>query len=311
MSLRQRFEALASNPTAGIPVAILLAVLPLPHWPGIVLATLVLLRCGGLLSYIGYLFVLGAAYASEQNYGFEGMSQTIGPFLTLFAPVGVMAFVLRVTRSLTLALEAGALSLVGVIGLGYLLAGPPSLSATMAFFDCRREILGGYTEVDALAKMSDLSLKQATMYLMLVWPILYFAFQSMLLLLARYLQSVLFYQGGFKRDFIGIRLDKFSAVLFGVLFVLGNFLPQGKEMLPDGSEYVIIFQLGAVALGLLVVAGLGVAHWYMDFKRMGSWVVGLLYAAIMIVGPVVLPGLAVLALVDAGLDLRHRLQKRV
>ena len=304
MSLRQRFEALASNPAMGMPVAILLALLPLPHWPGLVLATVVLLRSGGSLSYIGYLFVLAAAYISEQNYGLKGMSQTIGPFLTLFGPIGVMAFVLRFTRNLSLALEAGALSLVGVIGLGYLISGPPSLAATMAFFDCRRETLGGYSEVDALAKMADITLEQATMYLMMVWPILYFVFQAMLLLLSRYLQSVLFYRGGFKKDFQGIRLDKVSASVFGVLFVLGNILPAG-------SEYVIISQLGAVALGLLVVAGLGMAHWYMDFKRMGSWVVGLLYAAIMIVGPVVLPGLAVLALADAGLDLRLRLQKRV
>ncbi|MFI4956812.1 MAG: hypothetical protein ACHQAX_06360 [Gammaproteobacteria bacterium] len=311
MSLRQRIETLASNSALGMPMAILLALLPLPHWPGIVLATVVLLRCGGLLSYIGYIVVMMAAYASEQHYSIAGMSQTIGPFLTLFGPVGVMAFVLRFTRNLTLALEAGALSLVGVIGLGYLVSGPPSLSATMAFFEHRRELLGGYTEVDALAKMSELTLEQATMYLMLVWPILYFGFQSMLLLLSRFLQSVLFYRGGFKKDFHGLRLDKFSAVVFGVLFVLGNFLPQGKEMLPEGSEYVIIFQLGAVALGLLVVAGLGIAHWYMDFKRMGSWVVALLYAAIMVVGPVVLPGLAILALADTGLDLRHRLHKRV
>lgn len=308
MGLRQRIEALVSQPQLGIPVAALLALLPLPHWPGVLLALLIVLRSGGLVSYVGYVLVLAAAYMSEQRYSLSGMTETIGPFLTLFVPMGVMAVVLRMTRHLATSLESGAYTLIAVIGAAYVLIGAPSLESVTAFFNCRRELLGGYSEVDAMAAMTDMTTTQATMYLMLVWPILFFAFQTMLLLMARYCQALLFYRGGFKKDFREMRLSKLSAVVFGVLFILGNFLPQGKQMLPDSMEYVIIFQLGAVALGLLVFVGLGMVHWYIGYKQVGAWVIAMLYASILFLGPVMLPALAVVALADAGWNLRPRVR---
>lgn len=307
MRLRQWMETLVSHPHIGIPVAALLALLPIPHWLGIVLGLVIVLRTGGFISYAGFAVVLAAAYASEQRYSLQGVSETIGPFLTLFVPMALMAIVLRITRHLTVALESGAYVLVGVIGAAYVMTGLPSLEATEAFFQCRRQLLGGYTEVDALASMTHLSVQQATLYLMLVWPALFYAFQVVMVLLARYVQAWLFYPGGFKKDFLALRLSRVSAVLFGFLFVVGNFLPVGKEVILDGSEYVIIFQLSAVALGLLVFAGLGMVHWYFKYKRIGGWAVGLLYLSIMVVGPLVLPALAVLALVDTGVDLRRRM----
>ncbi len=306
MSFRQWCERFIAQPAQAMPVAIALALLPGPHWFGIVLATLVLLRSGGLLSYLGYVAVLAAAYASEQHYSFTGASYTIGPFLSLFVPIGLMGVVLRMTRQLGLALEVGAFIMAGIIVFNYLVAGPYDIDKMVAFFEHRRELMG-YTEIDALSSLYNISLEQAAFMIMLFWPFLYFTFQSMILLLSRYFQAALYYKGGFAKDFQAIRLSKVAAVFFGVAFLADFFSPNSMEVLSQSPEYVIISQLSAVALGLLVLAGLGMVHWYVAFKRKGWWVLLLLYASIMLLGPVILPGLVLLALVDAGLDLRRRM----
>ncbi len=307
MSFRQRVEYFVSHPPLAIPAAVVLALLPGPHWLGVLLATLVLLRAGGLLSYLGYGVVLAATYVSAQGYAFTGVAETLVPFLLQFAPIGIMAFALRYTAQLGFSLELGAYIIAAAIGLGYLFAGPPSLEAAVAFFDCRRAAVG-FSEADALAALYGINVKQAAFILMLFWPFLYFIFQASILLLARYLQAVLFYKGGFSKDFHKIRLSKASGVFFGLAFLIEIFSLKGTEMLLKAPEYVIISQLSAVALGLLVIAGLAVVHWYVGYKRIGIWFLVLFYTALMLLGAIILPGLAILALADAGLNLR-RLKK--
>lgn len=115
------------------------------------------------------------------------------------------------------------------------------------------------------------------------------------LLIARWLQSLLFHPEGFKQEFHAMRTPMRIALISGIAAVYCLFA---------GEQYQ--FWGGLFGLPLLF-AGLGLAHWLISRYKMGAAACVALYIAIPIL-PAGALAVMLLALFDAGVDLRNKLR---
>lgn len=115
------------------------------------------------------------------------------------------------------------------------------------------------------------------------------------ILLARWWQALLYNPGGFREEFHQLRLPKIVAlVCVGLVFYCVSM----------GGEYLywrLVFSLP------LLFTGLGLMHWVVAKYRLGLPALILLYIVLPVVDAAALL-LMMLALLDAGLDLRNKLE---
>ena len=117
-----------------------------------------------------------------------------------------------------------------------------------------------------------------------------------MLIIARWCQSALYNPGGFRKEFHQLRLSPAVslAIVAGML-----------------ACYVFSDQLGRWLPLLtvpLILAALGLAHWFFASRNMSKHWVAALYASLIMLFQLVYPFLASLALMDSWLNVRNRLQ---
>lgn len=290
-------KRLVDNWPIAFVVAAVLALAPVINWLGIALAVLLVLRHGSVLITAAYFIVGFLAYYAFGGYSFALIGKDISGVLVMFVPLWVMAVLLRQWRSLSIALVAGTFTMMFFVLSFDLMNGTSTFDEWLAFFDYRVEA-SGVSQADVLAATSGQSFEQAARMIMLGWPFALMTMEMGVLLLARWGQARLYYPGGFQRDFHALRLPKWVALVMGALLLATSFAT---------IDMVLLVHVGLLAMALLAIAGLGFIHWYVAFKRYNLlWLVGV-YGLIIGTSMAVLPLLAVVALLDSGLNFRQRL----
>lgn len=292
-------KRLADNWPIGLAVATGLAFLPLANWLGVVLATLIVLRQGGVLASFGYALVSVVTYFTLTRYSLSLLTQEWGAVVVIFAPLWVMAWLLRGLRSLTLALAGGTLAFMTLILLIRLIEGPPNLDVWVAFFECRLKASGLTENQLAHIVPKGQSFRDVVQAFMIAWPLTISLLQMGLLFAARWAQAKAYYPGGFQRDFHSLKLPQPLALGGAGLLVMAAFAPESM---------VTLIHLGILALVLLGITGLGVFHGYVAVKRWSGWWLVLAYAlGLLLLGLWgALMALAALAVLDSCFNFKLR-----
>jgi hypothetical protein len=290
-------KRLADNWPLGLAVAVGLAFIPLANWLGVILALLLMLRQGGLWVSLGYALVSVIAYFTLTNHSLSLLAQEWEAIVMIFAPLGVMAWLLRGFRSLSLALAGGTILLMVLIVLVRLFQGPPSIDEWVTFFDCRMKA-SGLTE----AQMSEFlptgqGLKDAIQAFMIGWPLMISLLQMGLLFLTRWIQARAYYPGGFQRDFHSLKQPQSLALGAAGLLLIVTFAP---------DNMVTLLHLGILALVLMGITGLGTLHGYLAEKRRSKWWFVFVYGLMILNIWGALMACAILAVLDSCFNLNLR-----
>ena len=212
----------------------------------------------------------------------------------LWLPVWPMALILRETRRLEWALEsATALGLLAVLGV-YLFVGDPAAlgrERLNLFVQPMLENAPADFDAGALAQALDLF----SHYLTGAMAGSSVVSLVLSLLIARWLQAVLFNPGGFRGEFVALRLH--GAVAYATLACVA------AGALGGGGLAEIGWNLGIVLLMLCTIAGFAIVHALLGGKTF--WIVGV-YLALVAMPQFLLPPLALLGFSDAWLDWRKQ-----
>lgn len=267
---------------------------PLSYVAGGVMA-LVALRHGGreALQVVG-LALLGAAVL---GFGLLGDPSRLlllqGGF---WLAVTGLALLLRLTVSLPLTLQGGALLGVVAVVATYLAVGDVASfwqSALDAGFGPLLESAAAGPEVQALR---DLLLAWAPRFTGLLASAALFSV-VVSLLLARWWQSLLYNPGGFRVEFHGLRLDRRLGLALVLLLAAGGF---GGGPLSGFAADLAMPLLMAFAL-----AGIGLVHALAARAQNSAfWLVGF-YVLLVVLQPLALL-VALAAVADSWLDIRRR-----
>ncbi len=226
--------------------------------------------------------------------GVIGIAYLVG----VWAPIWVVAGVLRRTVSLPGALLVCGLMGAGLVALFHLLVADPGAWWREQMGQMLQQIQGQGAELDA-ATMEALG-NLASLFTGVFGAALALSL-AVTLFIARWWQAILYNPGGFRREFHGLRLDprlNWAALLLLV----------GVVIVPADASPVALHLLMVVA-ALFLLQGLAVIHG--GFGRLGLhavWLVGFYFLLVLV--PHVLFAMAALGFLDRWLDVRGRLPDR-
>lgn len=285
----KRLKTFIDDPRKGIMAGFVLALLPFCDMFAMVLMVLMLLRRGDRYAQGGFALVAAAVAFAYNGYSFDNMLPTLWVAGLVFIPVWVMAILLRELRSLAMTLELGIITTMLLVILTWFVYGEAPVAAFMEYLQVHQMDPAVESGVPAplLAKM-----------FLILWPMFVGIMQISIILTARWVQSCIYYPGGFRADFHQLRLHKSVAMGVVVLTILMQvFKPE---------DCMVLYQLQPLATILLLLAGLGLVHWYATFKGLKSFWLGGIYLLIFIVPQVAGLILGVTAIVDSFFNIRQR-----
>ncbi|MCX8049147.1 MAG: hypothetical protein N3A55_05755 [Methylohalobius sp.] len=217
----------------------------------------------------------------------------VGYGLMLWLPTWGIAQVLRLTRNLGWTFElAAALGLIGVT-LAYLFS--PDMAE---FWQERMQQAFGSVGVDPAHWQARVSV--AARYLTGIIATGMLASLGLSLLLARWWQALLYNPGGFRAEFLGLRLHKPMAYL---TFALG-----GMGLILEAQAREAIVNLLLVLTMLYLIAGTATLHALFASRNQKIWLFGL-YGLMLFVPHILLP-IALVGLSDTWLNWRDRFGSR-
>lgn len=298
--LRGRLQALLVTAIA----AALTLMLPLfSHVAGGALALVTLrngLREGAMIAIGAALALAALGYVSALDTGLVNVV-ILSMMLLMWVPVLIGANVLRVTRSIDLALAAvGALAAAAVVAF-HLYAGDTAAWWRGVLQEVLLPLLqhlevpiaGGDREqlIDSLSRM---------MTGVLAATVLFTAMIN--LFIGRWLQALAFNPGGFGPEFRSLRLGRPMAVAAVVIIVLAGLASGWVGNLAAN----LLFLVGA----MYSLQGLALAHAVAAILRAHSaWLIGL-YVLMLLALPQVALVLAAAGFADSWLDVRSRLARK-
>lgn len=269
-----------------------LVIHPLSYLSGAALA-LVTLRLG---PWTGAQVMLLAALA----VGLVGLVSagswipSLGLVLGLWLPLWASAQALRATVSLALAIQVIAgFAAAAVLWLHVVEADPAAWLQAQAEAFFRLALAGGASEADLQQVVGLLSGFLNPGFLAAAW----LAGIVLSLFLARGWQARLYNPGGFRAELHGLR--------FGMPAGIAAVLAMGSALAFGGKAGLIADDLGRVALGAYLFAGMGLMHWFAARRGMHwGWLAGF-YAVAILLLPQLLLALAFAGIVDTWLAVRR------
>ncbi len=242
--------------------------------------------------------LLGSAVLGQLLLG--DMAPAFATFALIWAPILLVALVLRTTCSLAAALQSGLLLGVAVV-LAYFAAMPDMIAGWREILETFSKPLvdsGLLTSVQQAELVETMApwmtgILAAGLYLQLVAG----------LLMARWWQAMLYNPGGFREEFHNLRLHRVLAYIAAPVLVLGfNAEMSGAGLL---ISYAAILLLTAYFIqGLAFVHGMLAL---MGAKK--GWLIAL-YALLIVALPNMFGLLFAVGYVDAWFDFRARFQAR-
>lgn len=238
---------------------------------------------------------LGGALLSLLLFGSFGPMQWI--LILFWIPVGLLAWVLRMSVSLARALQAAAaLAVVAVFGF-YLVVGDPAawwlnwLNQFGKALDQTAQTAGSTAESSLLQVLET--------WAPIIPGILVGGFLISVLgalLLGRWWQALLFNPGGFRQEFHELRLGRPMALVtvavFGVVLITG---------MPLAANLALVFGM------IYLVQGIAVAHGVVAKAGLSMfWLVGFYVLLLLILSQLVM----IVGILDAWVDFRARIKPR-
>lgn len=223
--------------------------------------------------------------------------------VVVWAPMLILALVLRKTMSLPTTLAAA--TLIGVAGvlLVHLVIDDPAnwwrenlIAAVQAQVVDRAGLDSEQAEIwrNALDKMAVVMTGVVAAAVVLS--------NILSLLLARWWQATLYNPGGFRQEFFVLRLSRTMAFAALAMMLV--------SMTPLGTLSAIAKDIAMVVLLVYMLQGLAVAHATVATRNAGiAWLIAL-YVVLMIALPQVVVLLAILGLMDTWMDVRSRVRAR-
>jgi hypothetical protein len=274
--------AMRGRPQASV-VAALASALPLLSWLGASIVALVVLRRGnkeGLLVFLWALLPLGLIYQTGGD-----SSGLIALLCAFFASVA-----LRLSGSWVVTLYATVVS-AGIGSLVFVLLSEPILTS---FVDWYVDVMEGLTADSGAPIVTAASAQlQAVSYLAMGQGYM----MVLVLMLARWWQSVLYNPGGFKQEVQQTRLTP-KASLPLVLVIAGCLVTDGFGT-----------WVGVISIPFVVI-GSGLVHWILGSQNRSSQWYGMYYVTLVMFFQLVSAVLVVLVIADGFIDLRQRIQSR-
>ena len=220
----------------------------------------------------------------------------VGVILSSWLPVIVMAWVLRDTVRIDLAILAGAALIATVVVAVYSAVPDVSVSWRKLFsglFENPQLLPEQLRQLDAGDR--ERMLDAASRYITGMYAAIWFFIAALSLLLARAWQARLFNPGGLQREFHELRFGLVASAI-GLAIVAGAVVTRSE----------LLVALAMVVCALFVLQGAAILHCVVK-KRGGSiaWLVGA-YLLILVTMPESLVFLGVCGIADAWLDVRNK-----
>jgi len=261
-------------------------------------ATLVLLilhsgiQKASLYAAIAATFVLGVGYVS-------GMPVTIFLATTaaIWVPIGLLALMLRTTRSLTLTLQLSVMVAMAAIVTFYVALDDPAavgrrwLEQMIAYFN----EAGNHGQAKMLADNREELAPLVTLFMVLgVWLV--------------YVMVLMFGYALF-RSLPGqsTAFGRFCDLNFGRVLAL---IAAAVLLLSMASDMMLLEQLAVMVVAAFSVQGLSLVHWLQVERGLPMLVVMVVYVLLMPLAAVFGPLLAMAGYADAWLDLRSKLARK-
>lgn len=206
------------------------------------------------------------------------------PLIMLIGITG-LAVLLRETESWEFTLLAAIA--VGVCVEVYFRLQPAVIDALMQQFDL-------YLQA---SNPQGLQIEEVRDAMLSVIGVVYMFLSIVLLMLARWMQAVLYNPGGFKQEFHSLRIEQKVALALIVIMLLSSF----GIVVPEA--WVLYFVLP------LMFSGIALMHAVVAKKKLSSMWLVTFYILLML--PVVVQILVLLALIDSWYDFRSRLSSSV
>lgn len=289
---------------------------------GLALITLLTLFSGATLALVTLrfgatqgLFVLGMSTAIMMALNFllvRGVEAALAYSLMQWVPLMLPALVLHATVSLRLALQAAiALGLISILGAH---AAVPDISgfwSGMLDEYLRQAML----DPSVSSQMQEVDLQKiiatAARYMTGSLVASMLLSMAMMILVARWWQSMLYNPGGFRQEFLDLRLGLWPAIL-GIGLFLGSIL----------VDTSMVAELAVISLVLFILQGVAIVHSACTKTSNPSLWLRTFYAVLVVaylisgdansifMFSVVLAGICAIGLVDNFFDLRARMQVR-
>ena len=215
--------------------------------------------------------------------------------LALWLPVWLLALLLRFTRSMALALQAGMLMGLLVITYFYLLVGDPAAMWAGILKEPLKVFLENNAALDGSLSFDEL-LISVSRWMTAIMAAGFVMQVAIMLFIARWWQALLFNPGGFGEEFRALSFHK------GLVFIAVPVLL--LVLLSQPPEWVIALSL--IVMVAYFIQGLAVTHCLL--KSMNAnivWIVGI-YVLLVIAMPYVMSALAMTGLTDAWMDFRRK-----
>lgn len=221
--------------------------------------------------------------------------------LVVWLPIWLLAQVLRRTVSLPLTLSAAAvMGAIGVLAIHMVLDDPVTWWRAILdrFF---AETLSGTPLPEGATSIEDVLDATAKMMTGLMAS----AFMMSLvfsLVLGRWWQAMLYNPGGFKQEFLALRLDRTSAIIAIVVMIAAFAL---------GGDGNIAMDFAAVVVTIASIPGLALMHDWVA-KGAGNMIfLVIIYIMLLFAMPQMTAALALGAIVDSWVNLRKYFKKQV
>ena len=217
--------------------------------------------------------------------------------ILLWLPLVILGEVLRITRSLRLAVELAVLGGFLLVGLQYLLLGDVA-----AFWqETLGQYLGQFMNPELVSEQERLEMAAAIAPWMAgglgaAW----FLQLVVSLFLARGWQAALYHPGGFGEEFYQLRLGGWLLILVPVLLVAGML----------AGTPALFSQLGLVGMSAFFVQGVSVVHALTSRNKSGQyWLIGFYF--LLIIGmPASFTAVSAAGYADGWLNIRARVRPR-
>lgn len=259
---------------------------------------LVTLRKGG---YEG-LIVLGYASLAAAIIGFFIFgSLQIGVLfgLVLWFPIWLISIVLREAKHLSIAIQiAVLLGVVAVVGFYLFVSEPADIWRSYL-----EQIIKPMLESDANISTEELNLQLQLFSRYMTGGIIAGSVYGLLfsLFLARWWQSVLFNPGGFREEYLSLRVDVKISIASLIILAMAWFT--------SGIISEICWNISIIFVVLFVLVGLAVLHSVFSTIKTKRFMVPFLYITVVLI-PHVIVIIAIVGLLDGWMDLRNKFSNK-
>lgn len=213
--------------------------------------------------------------------------------LMLWLPSWAVALVLRYTRDLGWTFELA--TVLGMVGVASVYLVRPDVAGLWQ--ERMQQVFGSLGEQAGMDLAQwQMQLAAIARYMTGVVAAGMVSSLALSLILARFMQALLYYPGGFRSEFLGFRLHKLMAYL---ALALG-----GLAMVLESQAREVVVNLLLVLVVLYVVAGVAALHAILAGRGQKMWLYG--FYGLMLLVPHVLILIVLVGLSDTWFDWRRR-----